>query len=416
MIVFMILFFIVSLVITIYLKFPQIRVFREIKKCQSKKTKQTFYLSLATNLGVGNLIGVSTAIYIGGSGVIFWMAIFSLFSSALAYLENYYAITAQIQTKHGKFAGTCYTFIKYLNGHTGKTLALIFSIVLILTNTLFFPPIQINAISSTFPNKYKVLFSIFLVISIIVIIFGGIKSILKITDKYVSVFAVLYFIVLLIGILTKFNDLGVVLNNIIDSAFNVKTIGVSSFFTMLKTGISKSLFSNEAGLGTMPSMNGVSDQREIECTSYFQLLGVLIDTFVLCTLTGIFIELYGIGFQGNITDMLKFCFQQFLGNFGLSLYSIFIVFFGFVSVLGLYYLGENNLMYLVIYHNLSFKIMKIIYQILFIIGIVIGIFGSFNSIMWLVDISIIMLGTINIFSLIKIEFCQKLLKNNHKIT
>ena len=73
-------------------------------------------------------------------------------------------------------------------------------------------------------------------------------------------------------------------------------------------------------------------------------------------------------------------------------------------------------MYLVIYHNVSFKKAKLIYQILFIIGIVIGIFGSFSNIMWLVDIGIIILGTINLFVLIRIENCQKMLKNNHKIT
>lgn len=416
MLIFMILFFIIAIIVTVYLKFPQLRVFKEIKKCKNIKTKQTFYLSLATNLGVGNLIGVSTAIYIGGSGVIFWMAIFSLFSSALAFFENYYAITAQVNTKYGTFAGTCYTFVKYLNGTTGKILALIFSIFLIFTNTLFFPPIQINAIVSSFPEKYSLLFCIILILIILIIVFGGIKSILKITDKYVSVFAITYFIVLVVAILLKFDELGKVIKEIMHSAFNIKTVGVSSFFMMFKTGISKSIFSNEAGLGTMTSLNGVSDKNEIKVVSYFQLLGVIIDTFVLCTLTGIFILMYNFGFAGDITDMLKYCFNQYLGKFGLTLYVIFITFFGFVSVLGLYYLGENNLMYLVINHRLSFSKTKLLYQLLFIIGIIIGVFGSFKSIMWLVDISIIILGTINILTIVRIEYCQKLLKNNHKIT
>ena len=416
MIIFMLMFFVIAIGVTIYLKFPQLHVLNKVSKCSNKKTKQTFYLSLATNLGVGNLVGVSTAIYLGGCGVIFWMALFSIFSSALAFLENYYAISSQVNTEHGTFAGTCYTIVKYLNGRTGKILALIFSIFLILTNTLFFPPIQINAIVSVFPKKHNLLFSIILITVILIITFGGIKSILKVTDKYVGLFAILYFGVLVIAIVTKFDQLGLILKEIIISAFNIKTVGISVFFSMFTTSISKSLFSNEAGLGTIPSLTGISDKNEIEVVSYFQLLGVLVDTLVLCSLTGIFIMLYGDGYNGNIVSMLSYCFKEFLGNIGLIIYAVFIIFFGFVSVLGLYYLGENNLMYLVIYHNVSFKKAKLIYQILFIIGIVIGIFGSFSNIMWLVDIGIIILGTINLFVLIRIENCQKMLKNNHKIT
>lgn len=416
MLLFIIFVFIVALFITLYLRFPQLKAFRAIKKCKNQNTKQTFYLSLATNLGVGNLIGVSTAIYLGGPGVIFWMAFFAIFSSALAFLENYYAISAQINTKHGTFSGTCYTIIHFMNSRVSRIIAFVFSIFLILSNSIFFPPIQINAIVSIVNDKYQLILGIILVLLVLLVIIGGIKRILKITDRFVPLFCVGYFIILIIGILINFNQLDRIMNLILKSAFNFKTIGISGFISMLKTAISKSIFSNEAGLGTIPSLTGISDPKEKEVVSYYQLLGVIIDTVVFCSLTGIFILCFNDGFTGNIAMMLPYCFIKYLGNIGLVIYMIFITFFGLTSVFGLYYLGENNTMFISLYSKIPYGVIKLLYQCIFMVGIVIGIVGSFSSIMWLVDIGIMLLGTLNLVILCNIEKRHKLLKNNHKIT
>ena len=116
----MFLFFISSIVLTIILKFPQLKIFRVIKKCKNKNVKQMFYLSLATNLGVGNLIGVSSALYYGGPGVIFWMAIFAFFSSSFAYLETKYSILSKVIIDNEQRTGTCYTIRKFINNKVGN--------------------------------------------------------------------------------------------------------------------------------------------------------------------------------------------------------------------------------------------------------------------------------------------------------
>ena len=206
------------------------------------------------------------------------------------------------------------------------------------------------------------------------------------------------------------------MNLILKSAFNFKTIGISGFISMLKTAISKSIFSNEAGLGTIPSLTGISDPKEKEVVSYYQLLGVIIDTVVFCSLTGIFILCFNEGFTGNIEMMLPYCFIKYLGNIGLVIYMIFIIFFGLTSVFGLYYLGENNTMFISLYSKIPYGVIKLLYQCIFMVGIVIGIVGSFSSIMWLVDMGIMLLGTLNLVILCNIEKRHKLLKNNHKIT
>lgn len=416
MLLFIIFVFIVAVFITLYLRFPQLRILKRIKKCENKKTKQTFYLSLATNLGVGNLIGVSTAIHFGGPGVIFWMAFFAIFSSALSFIENYYAISSQVKNKYGTFSGTCYTIIKFINGKYAKILAFIFAIFLILSNSIFFPPIQINAIVSIINDKYQVIFGIVLVVLVLIVILGGIKRILKITDCFVPILCILYFLILFCGILISFNKIGTIINSIFKTAFNLKTIGISGFVSMLKISISKSIFSNEAGLGTIPSLTGISDPKDKEIVSYYQMLGVIVDTVILCSLTGIFILCFNDGFNGKIELMLPFCFNNFLGNIGLVIYAVFIMFFGLTSVFGLYYLGENNAMFISLYSKMPYCLVKLLYQCFFMIGIVIGIIGSFSSIMWLVDIGIMLLGTLNLIILCNIERRHKLLKNIHKIT
>ena len=95
---------------------------------------------------------------------------------------------------------------------------------------------------------------------------------------------------------------------------------------------------------------------------------------------------------------------------------IFIIFFGLTSVFGLYYLGENNTMFISLYSKIPYGVIKLLYQCIFMVGIVIGIVGSFSSIMWLVDMGIMLLGTLNLVILCNIEKRHKLLKNNHKIT
>ena len=373
MLLFMITFFVAAIFITIYLRFPQFRILKKIKECKNKKTKQAFYLSLGTNLGVGNLIGVAAAIYMGGSGVIFWMALFAFFASSLAYLENYYAILAQVKTKYGTFSGTCYTIIKFLNGKSAKYIALIFSIFLILTNTLFFPPIQINAVVSVFPINYKLIFSIFLIIVILFIVFGGIKRILKITDKFVFIFTIMYFIILVVGILFKINDIKDVINDILINAFNLKCVGVSSFFSMFNIAITKSLFSNEAGLGSAPMAHASTSETNPVKQGLYGIFEVFMDTIIICTMTSLTLlcgYLCGVEVTWGVdagTELIANSYSlMFGGQFGSLILAVCISLFAFSTILSWALYGSRCCEYL-----LGTKSIKY-YQVLFMIVIVIG--------------------------------------------
>ena len=403
----MFLFFISSIVLTIILKFPQLKIFRVIKKCKNKNVKQMFYLSLATNLGVGNLIGVSSALYYGGPGVIFWMAIFAFFSSSFAYLETKYSILSKVIINNEQRTGTCYTIRKFINNKVGISISIIFAVMLLLTNSIFFPPIQVNAIINMFDHQYQLIFGIILFLLIAIITIKGIKMILKITDILIPYASVAYTILIIYLILCNYHTLLPTLKLIINSAFNVKSIGISGVLLCIQTAINKSLFSNEAGLGTMPSLLGEASVKYVEEVSNYQMLSVIVDTVVLCTLTGIFI-LQNHTLDGNVTLIFVESMTNSIGNIGLVISNIFIFIFGFSSIIGQFYLGESNALFFKKYYNIN---LKFIFNILFYIGIVIGIFLTFESVNKILDVGMVLLGLINILVIFVIRNKEK---NNKK--
>lgn len=406
------LFFLVSIYWTLYLKWPQITKIKILKNIK-KDDLHTFFLTLATNLGVGNIIGVSAAIIIGGPGVIFWMFLFSFFVSALSYVETFYAVKSQTKIGNEIVGGTCYTIDKFVKSKYKVVLGIAFSFFLVLTNSIFFTPVQLNCIFNIFEGNYRLVYILISVFVILFIVFKGVKSIIKLTDKIVPIMTIVFLFVIIYGIIKKIDEVPMLIKLIITDAFNLKSCIAGSFVTLINTAITKSLFSNEAGLGTMPSLTGVSNQSDIEKTSYLQLASIIVDTCILCTLTGIFILLYYGNDMTLTTLTFVDCISNALGKIGLVIGKILVYIFGFSSAIGLYYLGESNILYFSYKIKLNYKLCKFIFQILYIIGMFIALFGDFQNLMLLVDIGLIILGTINIFVLFIIEKRYKFLKNNN---
>ena len=157
----------------------------------------------------------------------------------------------------------------------------------------------------------------------------------------------------------------------------------------------------------MPSLLGEASTTKVEEVSTYQMLSVIVDTVVLCTLTGIFI-LQNHQLDGNVTSIFMESMTNSMGNIGLVISNIFIFIFGFSSIIGQFYLGESNALFFKKYYNLN---LKYIFNILFYIGIIVGIFSTFESINKILDIGMIMLGLINIMVIFVIRNIEK---NNKK--
>ena len=225
----------------------------------------------------------------------------------------------------------------------------------------------------------------------------------------IPIISICYAITIVVLIILNGSNFLMTISKIIASAFDLKSVIASSVLITIEVGISKSLFSHEAGLGTMPSLIGVASKEECDQMCSYQMLSVIIDTVVLCSLTGIYILQVTNGiFVGNVTGVLINCFEISLGKFGLVICKLFIFFFGFSSIIGQYYLGQTNSLYFSFLRNKKdFKIIDLVFKILFYFGIIIGIFMSFTFINNLLDYGMAILGILNIMVIFTIQHQEK---------
>ncbi len=404
----MVIIFISSIGWTIYLKWPQFRVFSNVKAFNRKYPNhpvfKTFLVSLATNLGTGNLVGVTTGIIMGGPGVIIWMWIFGFFSSALSYIENVFAVKYQEKIGDEFRGGACYYILKGLNS---PILSILFASFLLFTNTIFFPPIQVNTILSACTKIIpisKYLIGVILIVIILLIVLKGTNKIIEVTNKIVPIMTITFMTSIIFLMVMHYDTFLDSIILIFNSAFNVKSMGIGLIINAVSVGIRRSLFSHEAGLGTMPSVTGMSNAPTPDIQGYFGMLGVYVDTLIMCTITGIFIVQMNMDYQlYDGANLLMEIFIKDLGSFGLIIGVLFLFIFAFSSLIGQYYLGESNALLFTKFLKIEPKKMIIIYRIIFIIGLILGIILNMNETINLVDIGLLILGFTNMMVLIKLE-------------
>lgn len=404
--VIVIVFFIVSIVFTFKYRFIQFKSFKEtnniLVKKKSKTAYKTFMLSLASNIGTGNIVGISTCLIYGGPGSLFWMWLFAIFSSVLSLMENTLAQIYKVKI-NGEYRGGSSFYIR--NGLNNKVIAYIIAGFLILTNTVLFQPLQVNTVSETihivFGTNKIIIFGCFIIFTIL-IIFNGTKRIVKFSEIIVPIMSIGYIFITTIIIIVNIKSIPGVISLIFKDAFKYQSIFGGFGSSCLLIGVKRSLFSHEAGLGTMPTISAMSEiKRPIE-QGFIQVIGIFFDTIVLCSLTGIVILIYNmdLGAYSGYDIILKM-FSIMLGDFGTYVGVFFLISFAIATVVSEYYLGESNLIFIT--KNKKGKIIGLLYKLLFCFGIFIGIFLSTNSIWIIVDTGMILIGILNVYSLIKMR-------------
>lgn len=404
--VIVIIFFILSIIVSLRYKFIQFKAIKETKKVLSNKNDrsvyQTFMVSLASHIGTGNIVGISTALIYGGAGSLFWMWIFAITSSIFSLIEN---TLAQIYKKKidGEFRGGSSYYIS--SGVKNKFLAIIFAIFLVLSNTIFFQPLQVNTISETLKitfNLDKKVILIILFLFTIIVIFGGTKRIVRFSEFIVPIMSLGYMVVTGTVIIINIDLLPHIMIRIIREAFNLKSIIGGGFSSCLLVGIRRSLFTHEAGLGTTPTISAMSEPKRAIDQGFVQTVGIYFDTLVLCSLTGFVLLMYEIDltkYEG--CDLIIDVFKGILGNFGKYASVFFLLSFALATVVSEYYLGESNLIYLTKYKK-NKKII-LLYKCLFMSGIVIGVLLKTKEIWSIVDTGMVLLGLCNLYALYKLR-------------
>lgn len=341
---------------------------------------------LASTLGTGNIIGVATAITIGGAGSIFWIFISGIFAIATKYAETYIVLKYRKKDKDGKFYGGAMYVLK--DRLKCNKIAKLFSIFLICTTLGMGAMIQSNAISSSILSNYNTnifLLGILIVIPCAYTLVGNEKRISNISSVLIPIATIVYLVSCFVLIYIYRNNIFSSIVYIVREAFNLKscTGGIfgSVMIRSMNTGLSKGLFTNEAGMGTSPIFDVSVREKDIKKQSIISSTSVFIDTVLLCTMTGIIFVASG---MHNITTnpalIANYTFS--ILPFGEYIFIFMIIVFAISTIPCSGFYGSVAIKFLSNGRKSHIKIYRIVYIICVFIGVIskIEIIWSISSI------------------------------------
>lgn len=373
---------------------------------------QAFCIGTASRVGTGNLAGVASAIAIGGPGAVFWMWLIALIGSASAFIESTLAQIYKIKDGDNFRGGPAYYMEK---GLKKRWMGVAFSILIIMCFGFAFNSVQSNTITAAFSSAFginKLFLGALITIASAIIIFGGVKSIAKISTIIVPIMAVAYILVALFIIITNITELPSVFKMIFENAFGVKQVIGGGMGAALLNGIKRGLFSNEAGMGSAPNAAATATVSHPVKQGLIQTLGVFTDTLIICTCTAFIVllssdTLVQYSAKNNIPladiagiEVTQIAISSQVGSWGQYFIAFCIFFFAFSSIIGNYYYGETNIQFIS-----TKKIYLYLYRIL-VIGMV--LFGSVASMQLVWSIADVFMGLMAILNLIAIVLLSKI--------
>lgn len=346
-------------------------------------------LALSATVGTGNIVGVATAVEVGGPGAIFWMWVAAFFGMATKYAEGLLAIKYRSKDEIGQVAGGPMYYIELGMGKKYKPLAVIFAVFCILVAFFGIGTFaQVNAIVDSVSLTFGVpvyITDIILTLLVAGITLGGLKSIARAASAIVPFMAVLYFVTCLGIILLHISDVPAAVALIIDSAFNghaaVGGFAGSTIMMAMKNGIARGVFSNESGLGSAPIAAAAAKTHWPAEQGLISMTGTFIDTIIICSMTGLTLVLTGV-WSGDLSGaaMTNTAFSMDYGFMGGIFLTVSLALFAFTTILGWNYYGERACQYL-------FGIKGILpYRIIFICLVASGTFLKLEAIWILADI------------------------------
>lgn len=311
--------------------------------------------ALSATIGTGNIVGVATAIKMGGPGALFWMWLAAVFGMATKYAECLLAVKFRKTDSKGQMIGGPMYYIEY--GMGNKWLAKLFALFALGVACFgigTFP--QINAIVDSAQltmNAPAWLTGAILTVLVAIVTLGGIKSIAKVAEKVVPTMAVVYVVSCLSVLIMQAEALPAAIQLVITSAFtgSAATGGFvgASIMLAIQSGVARGVFSNESGLGSAPIAAAAAKTDSCVKQGLVSMTGTFFDTVIICTMTGLTLVVTGV-WQGDAAGALMTtqAFAIGLGSdqFGPYLVSIGLMFFAFTTILGWNYYGERCVTYL----------------------------------------------------------------------
>lgn len=350
-----------GLFFTVRTKFVQFRLFKDqIKSVTQKPTDgkgvssfQALMVSTASRVGTGNIVGVSTALCLGGFGSVFWMWVIALIGSASAFVESTLAQIFKRKNSDGTCSGgPAYYIMAVLKN---KPLAIVFSILLILTYGVGFNMLASYNLQSTFSSYsfYNAQTSPWIIGFILAVIcgyclIGGGKRVVKVTSSIVPFMGVAYILIAVIIVIMNIGELPSVFKTIFTQAFDIKAIFGGFTGSCVMYGVKRGLFSNEAGVGSAPNASASAEVDHPVKQGLVQVLSVFIDTILVCSATAFMCMSSGVEPTAELSGApyVQASLTVTLGSFGPVFITVAMILFAFTTLLGNLYYVDMTLIFI----------------------------------------------------------------------
>jgi AGCS family alanine or glycine:cation symporter len=320
---------------------------------------QALSAAVAATVGLGNISGVAIAIYMGGPGVVFWIWVTALIGMCIKFYSCSLSIMFRGKDSEGKLQGGPMFYIIQGIGQKAKPLASFFCIAGLFG---FLGVFTANQFTQTFMNvvrpdenliilgdfNWKLIVGIVLALITSFVIFGGLKKIAKVASTIVPFMVMLYFVAVLVVMMTNASEIGPSLKLIFTEAFNFDTMVKGGLWGLIILGVRRAMFSNEAGLGSAPMYHGQTKTDEPIQEGLVAMLGPFIDTIIVCTLTAVVIILSGAYLEAESNGILMtlIAFKKTLFGFGDILLMIIVSAFALSTLFTYSYYGVKCLSFL----------------------------------------------------------------------
>lgn len=397
-----------GLVFTVATRFAPFRLFRQHIKAVMEKPKdkngvssfQALMVSTASRVGTGNVIGVSTALCMGGFGSVFWMWVIAIIGSASAFIESTLAQIYKKRGPDGSYGGPAY----YIEaGLKCKPLAIVFSILLILTygvgfNMLASYNLQSSFATYSFYNAEVTPWIIGLIVAAVVCycLIGGGKRIEKVTSILVPIMGLAYILVAIIIVVINLPLLPDVFGKIFSQAFDFEAIFGGFTGSCVMYGIKRGLFSNEAGVGSAPNASASADVQHPVKQGLVQVLSVFIDTVLVCSATAFMCMCSGVEPSEKLSGApyVQLSLKTALGDFGPIFITVAMILFAFTTLLGNLYYVDKGISHIAgkVPGKKIMLIIHIFFSLLIILGAVLN-----SELLW--NISDILMGGMAIINI-----------------
>nr|WP_245992099.1 alanine/glycine:cation symporter family protein [Corynebacterium choanae] len=378
---------------------------------------KAFTISAASRVGTGNVAGVATAIATGGPGAVFWMWMLAIIGGATSFVESTLAQVYKVRDKDSFIGGPAYYITRGL-GKNFRWLAVLFAISITCTYGFVFNAVQSNSIADAMSNSFggtnpttvKIIVGAVLAVLTAAVIFGGVQRIGAVTQIIVPVMAVAYVVLGIIVCIINVGRIPGMIETIVSHAFGIRQFGGAALGTVIMTGMQRGLFSNEAGMGSVPNAAATASVSHPVKQGLIQTLGVYFDTIVVCSVTAFIVLLANpdLGPSDQGVTLTQDSLAASVGSWAVHFLTILILFLAFSSVIGNYYYGESNIEFMT-----SSKAVMTGFRILVVACVFLGTLGTVNLVWSLADVFSGVMVLINIAAIVPLSGVAVALLNHY---